>query len=194
MPSLSYHGRAADSRRQHHVTVVTVGFLVVTVVVVLAQWRCHLFMAGWRTGLHQSHTGEHCLTAQQPSLPQTHTHTHRLWQSGDITIHHYDHLLFTDHYRALISVSFGSSLRLMDSKLWLTAEACDMKQSTVQNANNFGKKKTLTHFMCSRTGLLESCDIALMCNGWVGGTESVALGRENGEVTHSQHGREQEMI
>lgn len=94
-------------------TVVTVGFLVVTVVVVLAQWRRHLFMAGWRSGLHQSHAGQHSLTAQQPSLPQNtdtnkHTqkqvNTHRLCQSRDETFHHF-FLIFTDHYRAQNFVS-----------------------------------------------------------------------------------------
>lgn len=51
---------------------------------------------------------------------------------------------------------------------------------TVQNANNVGRK-TLTHFMWSRTGLLESCDIAVMCVRVLGGERKrVALGRENG--------------
>ena len=86
----TYHWWAADSRRQDHVAVVTVGVLVVVLTVVLvlvvavvmpvavvvsltmAQRSGHLFMVGCGIGLHQSHTGEHCLTAQQPSL---HTQT-----------------------------------------------------------------------------------------------------------------------
>lgn len=61
----------------------------------------------------------------------------------------------------------------MDSKLWqcrIDSGSMWHETETVQNANNVGRK-TLTHFMCSRTGLLESCDIAVMCVRVLGGRE-----------------------
>ena len=95
---LSHHGRAADSRGQHHVAVavpmtvpvavtvaVTVAVAVGALLVLPLPWTKrshHLLVARHGVGLHERHAGQHRLTAQQPSLSKhatharTHTHKH----------------------------------------------------------------------------------------------------------------------
>ena len=96
---LSHHGRAADSRGQHHVAVavpmtvpvavtvaVTVAVAVGALLVLPLPWTKrshHLLVARHGVGLHERHAGQHRLTAQQPSLSKhaTHARTHTHYPS-----------------------------------------------------------------------------------------------------------------